>query len=255
MTTAELRFPVLVFTSTGLPRIAGSYTDYSVDPPVEYLVYLECDAACQSFSQGSAFPLKTCSLCNEPKGYFDLVLDSNNQPRLALYTGSLDPGRGLDADTLYYIYCSTSCGDINTSVWNGYTLGLPAGVGTYAHLAVDSQNRPRLVYEDVSYGLQYSWCTSGCETANPVWQTLLADSSATLDQTEPVPPIPPCQVAGWFTGKRPSIALDPAGNPRLAYDAEHWQGLDPLNHPPGNPGCPGFEMDQINARFTLFNQP
>ena len=252
---AELEFPVLVFDHAGLPRVAGSYLDTSSDPALGFLVYLECDANCQNITQGAAFPIHTCALCDMPKGYLDLAFDSLNHPRLTLYTGPIDPGRGLNADTLYYIYCNANCGDFNASVWDGYSLGLAAGVGTYARLVIDAQNRPRLVYEDVSYGLQYAWCQAGCETASPTWQTLLADSSADLDQTEPVPPIPPCQVAGWFSGKRPSLALDPSGSPRIAYDAEHWQGLEPVNNPPGNPGCPGFRMDQINARFTLFNQP
>ncbi|MHB1339071.1 MAG: hypothetical protein ACYCYG_09660 [Bellilinea sp.] len=252
---AELRFPVLVFDQAGLPRIAGSFMDYTSEPALDYLVYLECDANCQKVIQGASFPIKTCFLCDSPNGYLDLAFDSNNHPRMALYTGALEAGRGLEANRLYYLFCSTNCGDWNTSDWSGYSLGLPVGVGTYARLAIDPQNRPRLVYEDVSYGLEYSWCKSGCETTSPVWQNMLADSSAVLDQTEPVPPIPPCQVAGWFTGKRPSFALDSAGNPRFAYDAEHWQGLDPIDYPPGTPGCPGFKMDQINARFTLFNQP
>jgi hypothetical protein len=255
MSTAELQFPVLTFSRTGLPRIAGSFLDLSTDPALRYLVYVECDLNCQTFAQGGSFPIDTCSLCNEPRGYFDLALDSNDHPRMALYTGSLEAGRGLDPKTLYYLFCTAGCGDLALAAWDGYSLGLAAGVGTYVRLALDTQNRPRLAYEDVSYGLQYEWCVSGCEGSGKVWQATLADSSATLDQTEPVPPIPPCQVAGWFTGKRPSLALDPSGNPRIAYDAEHWQGLEPINYPPGSPGCPGFSMDQINARFTIFSQP
>ena len=80
-------------------------------------------------------------------------------------------------------------------------------------------------------------------------------SRVVLDVTEPVPPMPPCAVAGWFTGKRSSLAFDPSGNPRIAFDAEHWQGLDPVTNPPGSPGCSGFHQDQINARVALFNQP
>ncbi len=252
---AELQFPVLKFNTTGLPRIAGDYLDLSVEPALHFLVYLECSAGCQTLTQGGSLPIATCWLCNTPKGFFDLALDANGRPRLALYTGPLEAGRGLDPNTLYYIYCNDNCGDLNLSVWDGYALGVAAGAGSYAQLVLDAAGRPRLAYEDVSYGLQYTWCVSGCETASPAWQTRLADSSATLDQTEPVAPIPPCQVAAWFTGKRPSLALDPAGNPRFAYDAEHWQGLQPINYPPGSPGCPGFSMDQINARFTSLTQP
>jgi hypothetical protein len=155
-TSAELRFPALVFSKTGMPRIAGSYTDYSGEPPIEFMIYLECDATCQNFNQGVALPLKTCFLCNEQKGYFDLALDSSDRPRLALYTGPLDPGRGMDANTLYYVFCTTNCGDLNLSVWDGYSLGLPAGVGTYAHLAIDPQTRPRGVLGAVGGGVVFT---------------------------------------------------------------------------------------------------
>ncbi len=255
LTTDQLEFPVLVFTKAGLPRVAASYTSYQVDPPVTSLVYLECDETCQNFTQGASFPLKTCSICDLQKGYLSLALDANDRPRMALYTGPLDPGGPLEANRLYYLFCNSNCGDLQNSGWDGYSLGLPSGVGPYVDLRIDAQNQPRLAYENETQGLDYSWCSAGCETASPTWHTLLADSSDALDLSEPVPAIPPCTVAGWFTGKRPSLALDAAGNPRIVYDAEHWQGLDPVDYPPGAPGCPGFKMDEINARLTLFNQP
>jgi hypothetical protein len=255
LTSDELEFPVLVFTKNGLPRIAGSYTSYDYATPTTTLIYLECDANCQSFTQGGTFPIKTCSMCDLPKGYLSLALDSSDRPRIALYTGPLEAGSGFAPETLYYLFCNANCGDQQLAEWYGYSLGLPRGVGTYVDLEIDALSRPRLVFENVTQGLVYSWCTANCEGYNSTWQIALADESADLDANEPVPPIPPCTVAGWFTGKRPALALDSTGNPRIVYDAEHWQGLEPVNYPPGSPGCPGFKMDQINSRFTIFNQP
>jgi hypothetical protein len=253
-TFPSVKFSSLAYTKTGEPRIAAVYLDTIVDPALEYVLYIECGATCQTLEIGAAFNIRTCYLCDWPKGYFRLALDVNDRPRLALYTGPVETGN-LDPERLYYLWCNTSCGDPNNSDWGGYSMGLDQGVGTYVDLVIDQAGRPRLAFEDVSYGLNYAWCTANCETTNPSWNILLADASADLDKTEPVPPIPPCQVAGWFTGKRPSIALDAQGNPRIAHDAEHWQGLNPIDHPPGKPGCGTFRMDQLNSRFTIFKQP
>ena len=38
------------------------------------------------------------------------------------------------------------------------------------------------------------------------------------------PPQPACTLSFWDTGVRPSLAMDPAGNLRVAYDANHHQG-------------------------------
>jgi hypothetical protein len=252
----EFALPSLALTSTGHPRLAASYLDVSVNPAKRYAIYVECDSYCATGTIGAAFDIYTCTLCNEPGGYFRLRLDSSNRPRLALYTGAVPAGSALEANKLYYLWCNTTCGNASSNDWNGYSLGLPGGVGTYVDLALGPQNRPRLAYEDVTKGLVYAWCTVNCETtASQVWQNTLVDSSDALDASEPVPPIPPCAVASWFTGKRASLAFDTSGNPRIAFDAEHWQGLDPVTNPPGSPGCPGFRMDQINARLAVLNQP
>lgn len=252
----ELRGLSLAFASTGEPRIAAAFTDYTANDPPTYLIYMECSTDCQTMSVGAAFDLRYCKICNDTGGYFNLQLDNFNQPRLALYTGGIQnvPPQ-LEANRLYYLYCNTACGDPSSSVWYGYYLNLAPGVGPGVDLAMDASNRPRMTFEDASQGLIYAYCTGSCESDSPAWQILLADSSADLDLSEPIPPIPPCAVAGWFTGQRTSLALDSAGNPRVVFDAEHWQGLNPITNPPGEPGCPGFRMDQINARFTIFNQP
>ncbi len=247
----------LAFASDGLPRIAAAFTDYTVGvTPSTYLIYIECGVDCQTESIGGAFDLRYCLLCNDTGGYFNLRLDKLDRPRLALYTGGIqNPSPTLEANRLYYIYCNNNCRDNSIADWAGYYLGLTPGIGQGVDLALDSSGQPRVSFEDASQGLQYAFCTGSCETNLPAWQILLVNSSANLDLTEPVPALPPCTVEGWFTGKRSSLALDTSGNPRIAFDAEHWQGLNPVTNPPGSPGCPGFQMDEVNARFTSFSQP
>ncbi|MCL4562736.1 MAG: hypothetical protein M1281_19255 [Chloroflexi bacterium] len=253
----ELRGISLAFASDGSPRIAAALTDYTAgDNPPTHLFYIQCGADCQTESIGGAFDLHYCDLCEDTDGYFNLRLDKLDRPRLALYTGGIqNTAPVLEANRLYYIYCNNNCSDNSIAEWGGYYLGSTPGVGQGVDLALDSSGRPRLSFEDASVGLEYAFCTGDCESGTPTWQIMLADSSANLDLTEPVPPIPPCVTDGWFTGKRSSLALDTAGNPRLAFDAEHWQGLNPVSNPPGSPACPGFRMDEINARLAVFNQP
>jgi hypothetical protein len=43
---------------------------------------------------------------------------------------------------------------------------------------------------------------------------------------------------------RPALALDAGGHPRIAYDAEHWQGG----------GCGSFRDARL-TRFIQFSQP
>ena len=244
---AELRYPSLAITSTGLPRLAASYSDFSVDPVVEQLLYLECsDPACSAPpTVGGAFGLSTCNLCDDQKEYFRLTLTPSDLPRLAVYTGQLNDPPAVTPKTLYYLWCDTGCGDAATAAWDGYPVGVPNDVGVGVDLAMDAEGRPHMAFEDPTLGLTYAWCTSGCETANPVWQTLLADSSAALDVSEPVPPLGTCTEMHWFTGKLPSLALDSAGNPRIGFGADHLQG-----------GCfppPTVQQDQVNARFVSVN--
>jgi hypothetical protein len=75
-----------------------------------------------------------------------------------------------------------------------------------------------------------------------------ASEARALIAQYPELPVYSCPIQTWFNSKRPSLALDSGGNPRIGYDAEHWWGgYDRY----GN-RC---EIDVPVARFTLFNQP
>ena len=243
----------LAITSTGEPRVVAAYYDTSGSSTVQYAIYLECNVDCATVTPYVGFNIHAPVLSDDPGGAFRLALDSSNRPRIALYTGALPSGSALSANQLYYLWCDATCSTPGS--WDGYPLSTPIGVGTYVDLALGPQSRPRLAYEDVTKGLVYAWCTANCESGTATWQTKLVDSSDALDASDPIPPTAPCQVASWFTGKHTSLAFDSAGNPRIASDAEHWQGLDPVSNPPGSPGCPTVKMDQINARIAVLNQP
>jgi hypothetical protein len=119
-------------------------------------------------------------------------------------------------------------------------LGLPFTHGEAGvDLALDSQDRPRLAYHAplaAGYGLYYAWCNTNCEASAQGWQEQEVEPSEQVNQELPIPPSagcsfplcdpprPPCTISSWNNGVRPAQGLDPAGNPRLAYDTDHEQG-------------------------------
>jgi hypothetical protein len=233
--------PSLAFTAAGMARLAF-YMSVAPDWK-QYVFYAECSTVdCTSTSGAQLYEIQTNELANEPGGWFALRLDASDRPRLAVYSGNLASGSTLQPNQLYYLWCDSACA--TGASWTGYSLGLPTGVGTYVELVLDRQNRPRLAYEYTVQGLGYAWCTGNCESTSPSWQSMIAEPAAAVDQSDPIPLADGCSISTWFVGKRPSLALDPAGNPRFGHDAEHTQGGT----------CTG-RTDYRWARFVLLSQP
>lgn len=206
-------------------RIRLAFTDGSQWPP-DWLSYAECDTACDD-----ATNWHFTSLYELGDAYdFTLQIDSLGRPRLAVYAGYY----GDDRDNrLHYFWCNTGC--LTPGNWSSYDLGLPDEYGINVDLALDSQNRPRLAYAtDIYYSehVDYLWCTANCETGTAVWQSIIVETSAEVNASAPPGN---CSLAYWYIGKRPSLVLDAADNPYLAYNAD----------------CGNVEL----VRFALFNQP
>ncbi len=223
--------PSLTFTSTGYPRLATLV--FSDNPAITgYLLYGGCDTACDVATNWWYLPLYLNSHS------FVLRLTTSDQPRIAFYQGTIDAG------VLYYLSCNTSCK--NGANWAGFSIGsLGAGNGQVPDMALDAQNRPRIVYhEDTPDGLGYAWCTANCELNTAVWQFAQVESSADLQAEWDILPPANCSSAYWYAGYRPSIALDASGNPRIGSEGLHLHGG----------GCTVAE-DYRAVRFTFFNQP
>jgi hypothetical protein len=247
----------LTFSPTGQPRLA--YTSYDSEAVTQYVAYAECNANCASVANWHGLRLvDTVSASVSEFATLALRTDSNGRPRLALYTGT-GLGGTLDPNTLYYLSCAAApC--TQGQFWQALNLALPSTHGEAGvDLALDGQNRPRIAYHApmaAGFGLHYAWCNANCETSAQGWQYQEIEASETVNQEMPIPPwpgcsfpecnppIPPCTISTWDTGMRPSLALDAAGHPRLAYDADHQQG-----------GACGTFIDAKLTRFSLFNQP
>lgn len=206
-------------------RLHLAYNDGSAWPP-DRLSYAECDNACE-FAANWHFT----SLYDLGDAYdFVLQVDSLGQPRLALYAGYYGDNRD---NRLHYFWCNNNCN--TASNWSSYDLGLPDEYGINVDMVLDNQNRPHLAYAtDVYYSehLDYLWCTADCETFSAAWQSIIVETSQEVNAATP-PAV--CSLSYWYIGKRPSLILDPAGNPRVAYNAD----------------CGSVEL----VRIALFTQP
>lgn len=246
----------LALSSTGQARLA--YVSYDSDNIQWYVAYAECGTGCFTAANWSTLRLvDTVSASVTEYATFSLRVDSSGHPRLALYTGT-GLGGTLTPNTLYYLWCdAASC--LQSQAWHALDLNLPDTNGEDGvSLALDSQNRPRIAYHaglTTGDGLYYAHCNTNCGAAAS-WQSGRVEPSAKVNTELPIPPysgcpfpqcnppIPPCTYSFWETGVRPALALDPAGNPRIAYDADHHGAASVCT-----------STDTRLTRFALFQQP
>lgn len=247
----------LAFGPAGQPRLA--WTTSNSETITQQLVYAECSQNCQTAANWSGIVVAdTASASVTHWAVFDLTVDSNGHPRLALYTGT-GVGGSLAPNSLYYLACDAAqCAA--DQAWAALKLALPETQGEEGvALALDSQNRPRIALHGPlagGFGLFYAWCNANCAASAPAWQAQKMEASEEIDAELPIPtwpgcafpqcnpPVPPCTASFWDGGVRPALALDAGGHPRLAYDAEHWQGG----------GCGSFSDARL-TRFIQFSQP
>lgn len=213
----------LAFDSNGRVRMA--FNDGSQWPP-DWLSYAECDAGCELAANWHFATLVELGDAYD----FTLQVDTSGRPRLALYTGYY----GDDRDNrLHYFWCNANC--LTPGNWSSYDLGLPDEYGINVDLVLDNQNRPRLaIATDIYYSehVDYLWCNAKCEADSAEWQIAIVETSEEVNASAPPGN---CSLAYWYIGKRPSLGLDIAGNPRLAYNAD----------------CGNVEL----VRLALFIQP
>lgn len=227
----------LAFGPAGQPRVV--YGTYNSGAIVQQLAYAECNQDCGAGANWSATILaETVSASVSHFATFSLATDGSGKPRLALYTGT-GVGGSLAPNTLYYLACGgANCAQ--ASAWTALDLNLPQTHGEDGvALALDTQDRPRIAYHApmaAGFGLNYAWCEAECETSAQGWQAQEMEPSEAVNDELPIPPwpgcqfpecdppVPACTVSTWDTGVRPSLALDAAGHPHIAYDANHEQG-------------------------------
>lgn len=234
--------PSLAFTPSGRPRLAFGFVDENSDL---LLSYAQCDQGCTDGANWSGTPLVQI----HGSAKYSLAVDSNGGSRMAVYSGSYGYAPFQD-NQLFYLWCDSQCS--TAQGWFFHNTGMSFGSGDGVDLVLDGLDRPRLSFETSGQGLGYAWCDTGCQSDNPVWQHREVESQASLADDYEVLPIHRCTVSTWFNGQRSSLALDPAGNPRIAYDAQHWwYGTEDVGGVP----TPCNYQDVTVTRISILDQP
>jgi hypothetical protein len=238
------RSPALAFTSDNQPRLV---TMIFMGGEGSAIHYLACDNACDDRASWQRTFLLERGW--GPLATWDLELDGNDRPRVAIYQEGLDDGSG---DQLIYGWCDNDC--LVEENWQGALVGLPQHDGETPDLELDQQGRPRIAYHAAgAAGLGYLWCNSACETNTAQWQQMIVEDNDVLDQTFPLPVPIGCDQASWSGGFRPALVLDAQGNPRIATDA-HWL-MRCWYEDPNDPGNPYQRTEtDWHTRFVFLPQ-
>lgn len=239
-------YMALTFTQQGQPRFVANVIPLNGDPAI---YYFECNTNCNERLNWSRV------LVSERGGgsdlSWDIALDANDRPRLAVYPAATLNNTG---ERLYYLWCNADC--LNEASWQRRDLGLGTKNGQEPDLELDAQGRPRLAYAyDTSNVLGYSWCDTNCESPGAQWQHQVIESATTLEQAWPGAYPIACNPGLWH-GLTPTLALDGAGNPRIGYDTTYHAYClyqDPTR--PQDPPYYRFELVVRAVRAVFFPQP
>jgi hypothetical protein len=211
--------PSLAFSREGRPRMSFGLV-FQGDL---YLSYAECNGDPTNPANWSTTLLSSI----HGTAMHSLQVDTNGNPRLAFSSGSYAAAPFTDHQ-LYYLWCDQGA-TVSATNWHFNNVGLYLTSGA-VDLVLDALGRPRVSYL-TGEGLGLAWCNSGAETGAPAWQRKIVESNSSLANNYEVLPINFCTVSAWINGQRSCLALDPAGNPRIGYDAQHrWSGVY-VEHP------------------------
>lgn len=219
----SLSEPVLKFTHDGRPRILAQLNPIR-DPDTELrfdLYYIGCDSACESPDSWRRVQLIERGSGYEPA--WDLELDpATDSPRAVSYQSG--------QRKLLYHQCDGDC--FSPGSWQTLLLR-DDGWGMGADLKLDRQGRPRLALLNTARGLGVLACDRDCAQVAS-WRERFAETLADLDKAYPIARPVTCNNGLWYV-YAPSLALDPAGNASVIYDAAYQakcQYVDPTQPAP-----------------------
>ncbi|WP_434387730.1 hypothetical protein [Melittangium boletus] len=235
----------LRFTRAGQPRLTKSQVQ---DNGYFMGSYAACDEDCTSpsgWKEGELYTTfygPTEAVRMPPT--MSLALTRQDQPRVLLL------GADKDQRNLIYSECDSNCTD--DSQWRAQFL-LPSGpdgntLRAGLDLALDAQDRPRIVYT-ANWNILVGSCDKDCTNADvSSWKLGKVEFSGEM-QTDSVIPYNNCTMASWFL-HHPSIALGKDGMPRVAYRAQDISGGGSGNTPPPGTSQCVAGPDMTFSRFA-----
>ena len=167
--------------------------------------YAQCASDCANPLNWNGVQLYTIGVNAD----LSLAITDNNQPRFAVYTGSVD-------NQTYYAWCDAACGSASGN-WQRSAVGLADFEGKELALVLDNDNQPHLLYHSQNLSLGYAACTADCDSAQSAWTYEYVETAAQLNALEPAPP--GCTLSSWDAGGLPSAAVNATGTLFVSYDA------------------------------------
>lgn len=207
----------LTFTSDGRPRLTANVLAMNEDgsEAPSGLYYYGCDANCDQTSGWQRLFLIPSGGGSYPNPSWDIELDANNRPRIVAFTGDGLTPNELN-HRLLYLWCNSNC--FSGDGWYFAPIGTQ-GDGESADLEIDAQGHPRTVWVSDDGEIGYAACDVGCESDNGQWRVKTLETAAAMEQANPQAIPANCDQALW-QAIAPTLALDSAGNPRIAYDVQ-----------------------------------
>ncbi|HMQ29485.1 MAG TPA: hypothetical protein PKD53_02105 [Chloroflexaceae bacterium] len=253
----KLNYQALRFTPDGEARFVARVYALNEDGSnaENGLYYYGCDAGCADETNWRRRFLVPTGGGAVPHPSWDLAFDGAGRPRVALFLGdSITPADFVNQ--LLYIACDAADCLAPGDTWSFSQVLKVKGAGQGADVEVDRQGRPRIAWIDPSGDLGYAWCDAACASDTATWRQQIVEREAQLREANPQAIPGHCRNDLW-NGLAPALALDGAGNPRIAYDvavsADCYYDTTPGD--PSDPPTVRFEPIWRGVRLTYFPQP
>lgn len=252
----KMNYPALRFAPDGRASFIARVYALNLDgsPAENGLYYYSCATDCATAASWSRLFLLPTGGGAVPHPSWDLALDSAGRPRIALFLGdSITPEEFVNQ--LLYVACESGCLETGEN-WSFSRVLNVKGAGQGANVELDGQGRPRIAWIDTAGDLGYAWCNTACASETASWGRQIVESEAQLRQEHPQAIPGHCRNDLW-NGLAPALALDQAGNPRIAYDvavsADCYYDTTPGD--PSDPPTVRFEPIWRGVHLTYFPQP
>jgi hypothetical protein len=234
----------LRFDAQNHPRVGTIARDVNASGGwVDYGAYIEClgDCAQEASWQGTTL-LPSYADDNEAislQPSIALALTSSGAPRILMLARSTDHQKQLA-----YLTCDSGC---TGAGWTGRTLSTNTKLQDGLDLALDAQNRPRLVYT-LDYNISYGSCDAArCESNDATWDLKVVEGGEQMKKDE-IFLYPNCTVGTWFL-HAPSLVLTSDGA-RVGYQARDVSG-GWIKKDPNGPNCVAG-TDMTWSRLAVF---
>ncbi|MEZ4867184.1 MAG: hypothetical protein R3C14_38020 [Caldilineaceae bacterium] len=215
------------------------------------LEYYQCNQACDQRESWSNTTIAHPD-GNKQWASWDLALDANGNPRVALYEPApIDIHVG---GKLFYGWCDGDCTGQNAAF---QLVQVASGEGQGVDLEIDKQGRTHMIYDAGQRGaLGHLWCGSNCTNANSWQRRILETSEQLMAEFAPASPFSCDQIERAWLDAIPSVTFDPEGRIVVAYDVKNVATcyyIDPAH--PHDPVITRVERIWWAVRWDYFSQP